>query len=814
MKRNAPLRQRTLLLLASTAILLPGTAFAQDASADEDGGDTEIIVTAQRKEERLRDVPISITALGSAKLDEANVQSFEDYAKLLPSVSFQSFGPSQSQIFFRGVSSGGDGLHIGPLPTSSMYVDEIPVTTIGGTVDFHIYDISRVEALAGPQGTLFGASSLSGVLRIITNAPKYGVTEGSVDLQLNKWGKGDFGGTAEGMFNFPLGESAALRVVGFYDKAGGYIDNIPGTRRFTLNDGPYTEDANGNPVDGNPATVFDDDNADLVENDYNDVETWGGRAALKIDLDDNWTATTQFIYQNQVANGGFLFDPDKGDLKVTDYLPSRNKDRWWQAALTIQGKLSDWDITYAGGYFQRKTNNLADYSYYSVAYDTYTYEYEGTTYNGYATYFPDVNGNFLNPTQRQVLADKYTKLTQELRISSPSDKAFRLTAGLFLQIQTDRIRADYIVDGLSAAPDPGWFAGSSIFDNDTVFRTRIFRKDRDYAMFAQAEVDLAPNVTLIGGIRGYMANNTIYGFSGFNGGGSIAACIPGTSYPEVPCVSADKKNVESGVIWRGGVRFKPNDDLMFYATASRGFRPGGNNRRPGIIPFKSDTLDNFEAGWKTRLGGNVYFNGAVFYEKWKDVQFGLVPIGFNGITNTYNAGDARIYGIEGDISARFGGLSLSASATYVDAKTTTDLCEVDTTGNIVCTPGVPPAAPSGTRLPVMPKFKGSLTARYETPMAGGTGFLQGSLSHQGGTRSFLLDAEAAAVGGTGAFTTADFSAGVNWDNWRFQAFLQNAFDKRGELSRNTFCATAFCGQYARIYPTQPRQFGIKVGYDF
>ena len=715
MKKSASLRQRSFVLLATTAAILPASAFAQDAAATDDT--TEIVVTAQRREERLRDVPISITALGEGKLEQANVQSFEDYAKLLPSVSFQSFGPSQSQIFFRGVSSGGDGLHIGPLPTSSMYMDEIPVTTIGGTVDFHIYDISRVEALAGPQGTLFGASSLSGVLRVITNAPTIGETSGSVDLQLNKYGKGDFGGTAEGYVNLPLGDSAALRVVGFYDKAGGYIDNIPGTRTFTLDD-------------FNPATNLTVDNSALVKDDYNDVETWGGRAALKIDLDEDWTATTQFIYQNQVANGGFLYDPTKGDLNVTDYLPSRNHDRWWQAALTIQGKLSDWDITYSGGYFERKVDNTSDYSYYTVAYDSYGY---------YATYFPKASGGYLDPTQSSVLGDKYTKLTQELRISSPSDKSMRLTAGLFLQHQTDKIRADYIVDGIGAEINSGqvWFPGVHP-GSDSVFRTRIFRKDRDYAMFAQGEVDLAPNVTLIGGVRGFMAHNTIYGFSGFNGGSSLVPCVPGSSYPEVPCVSVDKKQVETGVIWRGGLRFKLNEDVMVYATASRGYRPGGNNRRPGVDPFKSDKLDNFEIGWKTKFG-NVFFNGAVFHEKWKDVQFGLVPLNNNGITNTYNAGNARIWGVEGDISARFGGLSLSASGTYVDAKTTTDLCAVDpVTKNIVCLPGVPAAAPKGTRLPVMPKFKGAMTARYEMPVAEGTGFVQASVSHQGGTRTFRV----------------------------------------------------------------------------
>lgn len=789
MSRNRRKAAFSLALVATSALAFPAAVLAQDAAGE--AAYDEIVVTAQKRSESLQDVPISIAALGAAKLDNANVQSFDDYAKLLPSVAFQSFGPGQSQVFFRGVSSGGDGLHIGPLPTSSLYIDETPVTTIGGTVDFHVYDIARVEALAGPQGTLFGASSLSGVLRIITNAPDTKDVSGSVDLQLNKFGKGDFGGTAEGYINLPLSENAALRVVGFYDKAGGYIDNIPGTRTFTLDD-------------GDPATNLTVNNSALVENDFNDVETYGGRAALKIDLDDNWTVTPQIIYQRQVAHGGFLYDPRKGDLKVTDYLPSRNKDSWYQAALTITGKLSDWDVTYTGGYFERKVDNLADYSYYSVAYDTY---------GSFATNYPDGNGGYLDPTQSSHLADKYTKMTHEFRVSSPATESFRLTAGMFLQHQSDRILADYDVKGAGSAPPAYWlgtFPGS-----DTVFRTRIMRKDRDYAMFAQSEYDLTPTLTAIAGIRGFIADNDIYGFSGINGGSNIlpAVCKP-TTIADVPCANVKKKQVESGMIWRGGLKWQATNDVMLYATVSRGYRPGGNNRRPGVNPFKSDTLDNFELGWKTRFA-NVTFNGAAFYQKWKDLQFGLVPLGQNGVTNTYNAGDARIFGAEADLSARFGGLTLAASGTYIDAQLTTDFCQVDpVTKNIVCVAGTAPAASKGTRLPVMPKFKGNLTARYEFPLGSAEGHVQAGLFHQGGTRTFLTDTDFAAVGGTRGFTTVDFSIGMNRDAWRVEAFLQNAFDKRGALSRNTVCATQICGVYARTYPTKPRLFGIKAGYDF
>ena len=132
---------------------------------------SEIIVTATKRSERLQDVPISIQAFSGATLEQHQVQSFDDYAKLLPSVSFQSFGPGQSQIYFRGVTNGGDGLHGGSSPASGLYLDEIPLTSISNNVDFHVYDVARVEALSGPQGTLYGVSSLSGTLRLITNKP-------------------------------------------------------------------------------------------------------------------------------------------------------------------------------------------------------------------------------------------------------------------------------------------------------------------------------------------------------------------------------------------------------------------------------------------------------------------------------------------------------------------------------------------------------------------------------------------------------------------------------------------------------------------
>lgn len=166
------------IMLAGTALAGAMPAFAQQATEEAASDPNEIIVTAQRRSESLQKVPISLQALGEETLENRNVASFDDYAKMLPSVGFQSFGPGASSLSFRGINSGADGLDAGPPPTTGTYLDEIPITTIAFSPDIHVYDIARVEALAGPQGTLFGASSLSGTLRIITNKPDPSKFEG------------------------------------------------------------------------------------------------------------------------------------------------------------------------------------------------------------------------------------------------------------------------------------------------------------------------------------------------------------------------------------------------------------------------------------------------------------------------------------------------------------------------------------------------------------------------------------------------------------------------------------------------------------
>jgi outer membrane receptor protein involved in Fe transport len=813
-------------LLATTALGWAMPALAQDAAGEDAANSTEIIVTAQRRSESLQKVPVSLQALGEAALEKQNVASFDDYAKLLPSVSFQSFGPGQTSLSFRGINSGADGLDAGPPPTTGTYLDEIPISTIAFTPDLHIYDIARVEALSGPQGTLFGASSLSGTMRIITNKPDPSKFEGGYDLQLNKFGAGDMGGTIETFVNVPISENAAIRLVGYYIKEGGYIDNIPGTRHYRLENPAENPDTPGTPDN----IFFDDDNADLVKDNFNTVEKYGGRAALKIDLNDDWTVTPNFIYQKLRTKGAFLYDPTKGDLKVTDFLPSYNNDDLWQAGLTIEGKIGNWDLVYSGGYMKRRVENEIDYSYYTVAYDSYYYTSSGVRIYPGATYFPDANGDPINPTQKQYLNYDYTKHTQEIRLSSPSDAALRVTAGAFYQRQFNDIDAQYIIEGLNAvAPTPGWFStmgqvpGAPADVADVEFLKRLKRVDKDYAIFAEGSYSLSDTLTATAGIRVFWVDNSLFGFSGFHPwdtGNTVAKpCLPAPNFdPWIPCANvvatgattaAPRGTKESGETHKINLSWQIDPTKMIYATYSTGYRPGGVNRKVKYPPYSADKLSNIEMGWKTSwAGGTVRWNGAIFYEKWKDMIFTLARPGDNGVNSLANAGSAKSVGIESDLVLRLGRLEITSSGSYIDAQLTEDFVDYLSGG------GISVSAPKGTRLPIQPKFKASVSARYSFSLGSSDAFVQGSMNTQSSTRSYLTTDEANAVGDTPGFSTFDFSAGVKLGDVSIEAFIQNAFDKRGELSRNTACNPAYCGIYARNYPIKPQFFGIKMGQRF
>ena len=846
-------RRAVTAALLTTTMFIATPALAQGRAEVESPGD-EIIVTAQKREESLQDVPISIQALGTKKLDQLNITNFSQFSQQLTSVAFQTSQPGQTNVYMRGVSSGGDGNHSGPLPSVGFYLDEQPITTIGGTLDVHIFDIARIESLSGPQGTLYGASSQAGTIRIITNKPELGETSGRVDGEINTVAKGGIGGRLEGIINLPIGDSAALRVVGFYQRDAGYIDNVPGIRRF---------------IGG-----ISVNNAAFVKKDYNEVDTFGGRAALKIDLDDNWTVTPTVLYQETRAKGSFGTDPRVGDLQVQHFFPEYRKDRFIQGALTIEGKLGNWDLTYAGAYLDRKIRGSSDYTDYAEAYDQLYSAYvseSGFSCSGIAGCFAfqDAGGNTIDPRQNVLGNPKYTKLSQEFRVASPQEERFRVVAGLFYQRQQNDIEEIYNVPGLAPALSVNGSPG-------TLWLTKQKRVDKDYAMFGEASFDITPTLTLTAGGRAFIYDNQLIGFFGFgrNPGNGYSDSPPNAAFSNRtgvaqcfttsgerlydrdtdtysssltllpaavaggPCTNLATfvpgkgllpvKASGQGFTHKLNLTWKPTRDVLTYATWSRGFRPGGINRRAGIPAYQPDYLTNYELGLKTTwLDGRLRINGAVYQQDWKTFQFAF--LGQNSFTQIQNGPNARIRGVEVDANlVPVQGLTLTASGSYTDAKTRQNLCAADDP-TYKCVGGDNfISAPAGTRLPITPQVKLSGSARYAFPVGAGTAHVQAVVSHSGSASSDLRTAisqpggdrnvvvkfnPAAGLGDLRAYTTAYFATGIDWSRFTAELFVRNAFDERAEKTRGAQCGS--CAPYRNyLFVDTPRTFGLRLGAKF
>ncbi len=782
--------RRLPLATAISAVLAGATvpAHAQDPEA-EVGTLGTVMVTAQKREENLQNVPVSIQTFGTEQLEQLNIVDFADYVKYLPSVAFTTIGPGFSVAYFRGVASGENNNHSGPQPTVGMYLDEQPITTIQGALDIHLYDIARVEALAGPQGTLYGASSMAGTIRIITNKPDSSGFDAGYGLELNSVEHGEEGYTGEGFVNVPLGESAAVRLVGWYRKDPGFIDNVPGTRTFNTSGGCIS---NFDPPDPGCAT-----SPTLASDRYNEVETYGARGALRIDLNDNWTITPQVMGQKQTTKGGFAFDPAVGDLEVIRYYPEASEDKWLQGALTVEGRVSNFDLVYSGNYLRRDDWVDSDYSDYSYFYDECCY---------YGSSWVGDDGNPLpDPSQYITGSDYYKRQSHEIRLSSPQDWRVRFVTGLFYQRQEHDIYQRYWIDELGATLEvPGL--------DDTLWLTDQKRIDRDYALFGEVTFDISDTLHLTGGFRTFEAKNSLVGFFGFNNTYSsnygVELCqTPFVPYNTAPCTNLDDDVEESGTVPKVNLTWNVTDDKMLYLTLSEGFRPGGINRNGTVPPYKADYLRNHEIGWKTSWAGNrLRFNGAVFFEKWDDIQFSFLPPSGAGLTVIRNAGEAEIKGIELDFAwAATAGLTLHGGFSWVDAELSEDY---------VPDPAEDPAAFEGDQLPITPKLKGNFTARYGWTMGDGSMYVQGAAVYQDSSFSDLLREDRDSLGEQPSYTIADFTVGYEGDAFSVELFANNAFDERARVFTFAQCATSVCGVNPYFVPNQPRTIGLKFRQDF
>jgi iron complex outermembrane recepter protein len=800
----------------------------------------EIIVTAQKRAENMQDVPISIQAIGTEQLEELHVNNFRDYVQMLPSVTMApgagggyGAGAGFQAVYMRGVTTGGDGQAITSVPSVGMYLDEQPITTIQGNLDIHMYDIARVEALAGPQGTLYGASSQAGTIRIITNRPDPTGFDAGYGLEANMVDGDDEGYIAEGFVNVPIGEQAAIRLVGWYREDAGWVDNVQATRTFLG-------------VVADPTDDITIDNDEFAEDDYNTMETYGARAALRVDLGDNWTITPTFMIQNQYADGSWGDDLNdfivSGDNAVAHFKEEYTDDEWYQAGLLIEGSIGNFDLTYSGNYLDREVEASFDYS-------DYSYFYEGFYTTGYfAGLFVDDDGDRVPPVHRYYNDDAYTKQSHELRISTPQDRRVRGLLGFFWQEQKHDFWQPFLVEGLADFMLPN--RGASPEFADQVYLNSMDRKDTDEAVFASVSFDLTEQLELTGGIRFFKAETTVEGFFGF-GLGFGPSCAPGTctddegnvigldepgavanggdgafdpngqgwssngewrcpsqeDFRDSPCQNVDREVDHDDYVGRVNLNYKVTDDVLLYATWSEGFRPGGINRNPFVGDYEPDFLTNWEVGWKTEWAGSVQFNGAVFFLQWDDLQRAFQ--GANGITQVDNAPSAEITGTEMQLLwAVTDGFRVSAAAAYYDTELTSDYVEI-ISGQPVVT------APKGTELPITPDFKGNLIARYDFPVGDFEAHLQGALTYESSRASELVPEDNELKNGDiPSSTVLDLSAGIGRNSWLLELFVKNATDEDAPLYIGQECAIGTC--FAQTYGLRraPTTVGLKFSQEF
>ncbi len=846
---RTPVASAVLLALSSPSLMAQETTLG------------EVIVTAQKRAENLQDVPISIQALGAEQLEELHVNNFRDYVQMLPSVTMApgagggyGAGAGFQAVYMRGVTTGGDGQAITSVPSVGMYLDEQPITTIQGNLDIHMYDIARVEALAGPQGTLYGASSQAGTIRIITNKPDPTAFEAGYGLEANMIDGDDEGYIAEGFVNVPLGDQAAIRAVGWYREDAGWVDNVLATRTFSV-------DAT-DPLDD--ITV---DNAEFAEDDYNTVETYGARAALRVDLNDNWTITPTFMIQNQYSDGSWgddlnnFNDMTSGDNAVAHFKEEYTDDEWWQAGLTIEGNISNFDLTYSGNYLDRGVEASFDYSDYSYFYDSiYTTGYFAGLFfdnnddraDGDGDDNDGIERSLVPPVHRYYNDDEYTKQSHELRISSPQDNRVRGLLGVFWQEQKHDFYQSFLVEGLADIMWPD--QGANPLFADIVYLNSMDREDTDEAVFGSVSFDITEKFELTGGLRFFKNESTVNGFFGFGlgfnrpyapsdpdededpaepgnsaNGGDDAFLPIGESWSrngewrcpsqetvgDKPCINVDRKVESDDYVGRINLNYKATDDVLLYATWSEGFRPGGFNRNPFVGDYESDFLTNWELGWKAQWGGSVQFNGAVFLEQWDDLQRAFP--GANGITQVDNAPSAEIIGTEMQfLWAVTDNFRVSTAAAYYNAELTSDYFEIDADGNPVIT------APDGSQLPITPEFKANLIARYDFPVGEFQAHLQGALIYEGSRPSELVPAENEFKNGTiPSSTVLDLTAGIGRDSWRLELFVKNATDENAPLYVGQECAiiasvaqVPACGLQPYALRRPPLTVGLKFSQEF
>lgn len=733
-----------LAALTSTAALLSASiAAAQTAvpvAADSNTGLAEIIVTATRRSESIQNVPSSVTALTADTLNEINARDLNDFAGFVPGLSFASTGPSTNLLVIRGITTGSQ-----LSSATGVYLDDIPIgaSTSNGvgyqSLNINSFDLNRIEVLNGPQGTLYGATSLGGTIKYVPNSPDLKSFGVDVGLQVSSTQHGHIDHAYTGMVNLPIADIAAIRVDG-----------------YQVYDSGYAKDP-----------VYGRDNQGWSRSE-------GGRVALLIkpsdELDIQLRASTQHI-PSESADVGFrnphthepiygtydqaypTFQPS--DYSLTLYSATVNYDTPWVKLSSITGL---------------QTNN-------GTSFTDNSYTYDAALGGAFGIPLDDPFSLYVNTTTK--------KFTQEFRVASHERGIFQWIAGAFLSNE----KTSEIVDLFDTATPAGTFFGLPPF---TSFLPSTYR---EYAAYGDGNIFFTQQLELGLGVR-YSRQKQAYEetVSGLLATGSAAVLTP-------PVALSD----QSVMTYLINPKFHITDDVMVYARAASGFRPGGPNfvLSPGLgnPTYSPDSLWSYELGEKsTFLDKRATLNFDVYDILWKQIQ---VTVNVGGINQLENAGTARITGAEMSFDFRIlPALTVGGSAAYTDARTTSIAKVID-------------LDQTGVRLPLSPRFNFALIGTYTLNLPGNYTGAVTVTDRWIGQRNVGFDTPISPAYTLASYNITDLNLTVNAPyHVEYGLFLRNVFDKAGEVSANVAADEYNPNAPAQVFLAQPRTVGASINYKF
>jgi iron complex outermembrane receptor protein len=792
------------LVAAAVALCLGHAAYAQTALG-------EVTVTARKRAESVQDVPFAISARTGEALREAGAANIEDVSRNVAGFTVQNLGPGQSQVAIRGISAGKTDRDLpGVKEQVGVYMDESVISLSLFTPDLDLYDLNRVEVLRGPQVTLFGSGSLAGTVRYISNQPDLGGSYGNLEVSGSSIEGGDVGGNVSGMFNMPMGDTAALRVVGYYSDIPGFIDAVqPG--------GSVNKDVNGGTRSG-------------------------VRVAMRFEPNDNLVITPRVIYQevdmdgynrtdvwNILANPYTTTEPavSLSDREQYTQLQEKFTDDFLLGDLTIEAGIGDYTLTSVSSYTDRDILVIRDAS----------------QLTGSVTF--DLGGTGNQPRLDSPLYDatKLKVFTQELRIASNYDGNVQWLGGVFYS----DIQRDYgqtlptpgydalMIDLLCPSPPTNCGVTSADLGSptDTPFYSRIPYDFTQKAIFAEVNFGLGDHANLAVGARYYdFKEDRVLYF-----GGLFADSDGLPTEPSNGPGSAKSDDVLPRVLFSYDV----NEDVQLNAQVAQGFRLGGINDPlnqglcspadlitfGGRDSFKDEKLTNYELGAKIGFaGGRAQFNVSAYRAEIDDFQVPVVA-GTCSSRIIFNVPKAHAQGVEIELEAqptdRFDfGLSASMVNSELDSTITST-----SAGGAVTVVG---AMEKGNRMASVPKFQMAANATYKWPLTAALeGYVTASYQHVGDRYTQVAD-QASGFGtfnirsyGSPTITSFTFDPllpeydlanlrfGVRTDVWEAALFVNNLTDESARLGLDQER-----GRVARVgfLTNQPRTFGLTFRRNF